>query len=233
MPFLSKIVNICQHWILFVWHIAPEIDDGRCSQCQPLVLFVQVLEKTLWTLKTLLTETFCMQNARLPCETKPPEWARALFSGMKNPRINCPTHIQNHFQGFWLFHVALAVYPDPGKSFQNAASAWRYGTYFGPDHLLGLIIDRFPKLFFWAIYQGPWLELKIFCLGQFAHVTSVPDRTHSYLILIFSRQRKDRHFSTEPSEQVSATSRKAKTLHGPSSFPPPGGNSDAFMEAPV
>ena len=51
----------------------------------------------------------------------PPEWARALFSG-----------IQNYFQGFWLFHLALAVYPDPAKSFQNAASAWRYGTYLGP-----------------------------------------------------------------------------------------------------
>ena len=45
----------------------------------------------------------------------PPEWARALFSG-----------IQNYFQGLWLFHLALAVYPDPAKSFQNAASAWRY-----------------------------------------------------------------------------------------------------------
>ena len=50
----------------------------------------------------------------------PPEWARALFSGMK------------YFQGFWLFHLALAVHPDPAKSFRNAASAWRYGTYLGP-----------------------------------------------------------------------------------------------------
>ena len=32
---------------LFDIYIAPETDDGRCSQCQPLVLFVQVLEKTL------------------------------------------------------------------------------------------------------------------------------------------------------------------------------------------
>ena len=123
-------VKDSQHWILFVWHIAPEIDDGRCSQCQPLVLFVQELEKTLWTLKTLLTETFCMQNARLPCETKaPPNELVSCFLGW---RINWPTHIQNHFQGFWLFHLALAVYPDPAKSFQNAAPAWRYGTYLGP-----------------------------------------------------------------------------------------------------
>ena len=102
------------------------------------------------------------------------------------------------------------------------------------DHLLGLIIDRFPKLFFWAIYQGPWLELKIFCLGQFVHVTSVPDRTHSYFSFDIFTTRNDRHFSTEPSEQVSATRRKAKTLHDPpSSFTPSGGNSDAFMEAPA
>ena len=36
------------------------------------------------------------------------------------------------FLGWRLFHGALAVYPDPAKSFRNAASAWRYGTYFGP-----------------------------------------------------------------------------------------------------
>ena len=51
-------------------------------------------------------------------------------------------------------------------------------------------------------------------------------------VLMFSRQ--EATPSTEPSEQVSATSRKAKTLHDPpSSFTPPGGKSDAFMEAPV
>ena len=66
------------------------------------------------------------------------------------------------------------------------------------------------------------------------HVTSVPDRTHNYFSFDIFTTRNDRHFSTEPSEQVSATRRKAKTLHDPpSSFTPSGGNSDAFMEAPA
>ena len=112
----------CQHWIFFVWHIAPEIDDGRCSQCQPFVSFVQVLEKTLWNALSFENPfgRAILQAKRSPAlwNKGPPEWARALFLGW---RINCPTHIQNHFQGFWLFHLALAVYPDPAKSFQKCS----------------------------------------------------------------------------------------------------------------
>ena len=59
----------------------------------------------------------------------PPEWARALFSGMKNKLSDTYSKL---FSGLLTFHLALAVYPDPAKSFRNAASAWRYGNYFGP-----------------------------------------------------------------------------------------------------
>ena len=65
-------------------------------------------------------------------------------------------------------------------------------------------------------------------LRQFVHVTSVPDRTHSYLILIFSRQEKIAfHRSKRPSfcnesesknsarpQQFHATRRKLRCVHG-------------------
>ena len=62
----------------------------------------------------------------------------------------------------------------------------------------------------------------------------MPDRTHSYLILIFSRQEKIAIF---PPNQVNKSLQrvgKQKLCTAPcSSFKPPGGNSDAFMEAPA
>ena len=102
MPFVTTVLNAkpcsphgclfcqryCQHWILFVWHIAPEIDDGRCSQCQPFVSFVQVLEKTLWNALSFENPfgRAILQAKRSPAlwNKGPPEWVRALFSVMKN-----------------------------------------------------------------------------------------------------------------------------------------------------
>ena len=138
--------RFCQHWILFVWHIAPEIDDGRCSQCQPRVLFVQVLEKTLWTLKTLLTETFCIQNARLPCATKAP--ANELVPCFLGCKIIF--RASDFFTWLWLYNPTLQnhskMQPQPGDMEPIL------------DHLLGPIIDRFPKLFFLGNLSGPVTE---------------------------------------------------------------------------
>ena len=122
--------------------------------CQPLVSFVQILEKTLWTLKTLLTETFCMQNARLPCETKAPRVSSCLVFCDEEKTIRRIFKIlvraSDFFTWLWLYIRILQnhskMQPQPGDM--------------GPilDHLLGPIIDRFPKLLFWTIYQGQWLE---------------------------------------------------------------------------
>ena len=71
-------------------------------------------------------------------------------------------------------------------------------------------------------------------LRQFVHVTSVPDRTHSYLILIFSRQEKITIFPPNQANKSLQRVGKQKLCTAPcSSFKPPGGNSDAFMEAPA
>ena len=125
MPFLSKILSTLNPFCL------THCPWNRWWQmfCQPLVSFVQVLEKTLWTFKTLLTETFCMQSARLPCETKAPP----------NELVPC-------FLGYKTIFRLLTFSLGSGDMEPIL------------DHLLGPIIDRFPKLFFWAIYQGQWLE---------------------------------------------------------------------------
>ena len=232
MPLDAFSVKDSQHWILFVWHIAPEIDDGRCSQCQPLVLFVQVLEKTLWTLKTLLTETFCMQNARLPCETKAPK--SELVPCFLGWRINCPTHIQNYFQGSWLFTWLWLYIPTLQNHLEMLPQPGDMETIL--DHLLGPIIDRFPKLFFWAIYQGQWLELyiNIFCLGSLYMLPAYPIRHTTILVLIFSRQEAIAIFPPNQANKCRQRGGKQKLCTAPcSSFTPPGGNSDAFMEAPA
>ena len=88
MPLDAFSVKDSQHWILFVWHIAPEIDDGICSKCQHLVSFVQVLEKTLWNALSFENPfgRAILQAKRSPAlwNKGPPEWVRALFSVMKN-----------------------------------------------------------------------------------------------------------------------------------------------------
>ena len=87
----------------------------------------------------------------------PPEWARALFSGMKNKLSDTYSkyfkiifRASDFFTWLWLYIPTLQnhskMQPQPGDMEPIL------------DHLLGPIIDRFPKLFFWAIYQGQWLE---------------------------------------------------------------------------
>ena len=59
--------------------------------------------------------------------------------------------------------------------------------------LLGPIIDRLPKLLFLVIDQGQWLELELhILLRKFVHITSVPDRTHSYFEFDIFTTRNDR-----------------------------------------
>ena len=83
-----------------------------------------------------------MQNARLPCETKaPPNELVPCFLGYKIIFV-----ASDFFTLLWLYIPTLQnhfkMQPQPGDMEPIL------------DHLLKPIIDRLPKLFFWASYQG-------------------------------------------------------------------------------
>ena len=135
------------------------------------------------------------------------------------------------FSGLLTFSLGSGCISGPCKIIPKCSLSLEIWNLFRTT-FLGPIIDRLPKLLFLAIDQDLWLEHNIFCLGSLYMLPACPIGHTVFWFWYFHD--KKRSPSTEPSEQVSATRRKAKTLHGsPSSFKPPGGNSDAFMEAPA
>ena len=104
MPFVTAVLNAfscftwcsphgclfcqryCQHWILFVWHIAPEIYRWwqMFSMSSPCFVRPSFGKDTLNFENPFDRDILHAKCLPALWNKGPPEWARALFSGMKN-----------------------------------------------------------------------------------------------------------------------------------------------------
>ena len=152
----------------------------------------------------------------------PPEWARALFSGVKN-KLSADTYSKS-FSVLLTFSRGSGCISRPCKIIPKCSLSLEIWN----------TIDRFPKLFFRAIYQGQWPEhyISIFCLGSLHMLPACPIGHTVFWFWYFHDKKRSPFFHRTKWTSLCNES-ESKNSARPQQFQATRRNSDAFMEAPV